>query len=210
MTTKPHAFSGTPDITGLSSDDRTKSPEQLLCEFRDGDSRAFDVIAHKYMGLVAKYARAFDTDGRKFDDLCQEGLIALYRAVCGYRIGSEAFSAYASKSIRNSMISYMRSDARKTVGEVSIDDIPETYLVESADSVSPEDIVISEQFGAQLKKRAMEELSDYERCVFLLYLEGMTATQTAECLGKSKKSVGNALSRIKSKLASGMAGFDTV
>ncbi len=186
-----------PDNSNMG--DFEKTPEQLLLEFRDGNREVFDVIAGKYKGLVAKIAASFDRGCGNFDDLYQEGLIALYRAVCAYKVGSEAFSSYASKSIRNSMISWTRVNANKVIGNVSIDELPETLLSGTHES-SPEEIFLSEQFRAELKKRAMEHLSDYERCVFLLYLQEMTAAEMAECLGKSKKSVENALSRIKAKL----------
>ena len=171
----------------------------LVSEFRNGNAELFDSIAAKYRGLVVNCAKRFDSDGKNFDDLYQEGLLALYRASCGYR-GGVPFAAYASVCVKNAMLSWRRGNPENGVPSVSIDDLPEDALPDDT-SATPEEEVVSKIFCNELKKRAMKLLSEYERCVFLLYLEDMTPAEIGDCLGKSKKSVENALNRIKSKLS---------
>lgn len=185
-------------VNGKSADKNVES-DRLIENFKNGVPGAFDEIAEKYKGLVAKRARSFDGGNGYFDDLYQEGLLALYRASCGYKSGQASFSAYADRAIRNSMVSWVRESRGGRRSDISIDELDGAGL-QDAFSDTPEEAYLSKLFCSELKKRAMKLLSDYERCVFLLYLEDMTPAETAECLGKPRKSVENALNRIKAKL----------
>lgn len=180
-----------------------KDDPELVNEFQSGNSELFGKIAAKYKGLVVSLAGRFDSDGRNFDDLYQEGMFALYRASCSYRERDGVpFTAYASVCIRNAMLSWRRENPTGgALPSVSIDELPEDTLPDDT-SATPEEQVVSKLFCTELKKRAMKILSEYERCVFLLYLEDMSPTEIGECLGRSKKSVENALNRIKTKLSS--------
>lgn len=174
--------------------------DKLIEAFKQGTPEAFDEIAERYKGTIAKNARRFDNGRGYFDDLYQEGMLALYRALCGYKPGGASFTTYAAQAVRNSMISWVRGKKGVRYGDVSIEELADADLPDVfADS--PEEAILSKMFCHELKRRAIKLLSDYERCVFLLYLEDMTPTETAECLGKSKKSVENALNRIKTKLS---------
>lgn len=173
------------------------------------DDREFEHTAKRFEKVLRAIAASFEgIPESERDDLVQEGLIALYRAFCSYKPGTAKFSTYAEVCIRRAMVSYLRSYNAKNHRIISLpeDDEMVTGIEASAESTAslgedPESLYLSKESLRSLKRRALEQLSDYERCVFLLYLEGFESGEISGTLGKPQKSVDNALVRIRRKLS---------
>ena len=185
-----------------------KSHEELLLVARDGDSSAFEQIAKNYENVINAIALSFNVPASDRDDLRQEGLIALYRAVLRYDKSMSGFSTFASVCIKRAMLTFIRDHVSKvgkdgsTVTEISLDESFDDILADD-EALCPEEQYISRETVKNLRNHAMKQLSDFEKCIFLMYLEEMTSTEIAESMGRSKKSVDNALCRIRKKLSSG-------
>ena len=185
-----------------------KSHEELLLVARDGDSSAFEQIAKNYENVINAIALSFNVPASDRDDLRQEGLIALYRAVLRYDKSMSGFSTFASVCIKRAMLTFIRDHVSKvgrdgsTGTEISLDESFDDILADD-EALCPEEQYISRETVKNLRNHAMKQLSDFEKCIFLMYLEEMTSTEIAESMGRSKKSVDNALCRIRKKLSNG-------
>ena len=185
-----------------------KTSEELLVGAKDGDSGAFEEIAKRYEGIINTIAQSFNVPQSEREDLCQEGLIALYRAVCKYDKSISGFSTFASVCIKRAMLTWIRDHVSHTdkngsfVTEVPFDDSFNDILSDE-NEMCPEELYISKETVKNLRSHAMKQLSDYEKCVFLMYLEEQGASEIAESIGRSRKSVENALDRIRKKLSCG-------
>lgn len=183
------------------------SSEELALGAKSGDAGAFEEIARRYEKAIHAIASTFTVPESERDDLYQEGLIALYRAVCKYDESIAKFSTFANVCIKRAMLTWVRDHVSrigedgKEITEVPLDESLEAILSENESC--PEEIFISREAISNLKKNAIRRLSDYEKCVFLLQLEDMTTSEICEALGKSRKSVENAEGRIRTKLSAG-------
>lgn len=186
----------------------SEMPDQLLEEAKDGDSTAFEELADRYEGIINAFAMSFCVPESERDDLRQEGLIALYRAVCNYDKSVSGFKTFASVCIKRAMLTWIRDHVSKpskdgsTIIEIPLDESFNDILSDET-AMCPEEQYISKETVRSLRSHAMKLLSDYEKCVFLMYLEDMNASEIAESIGRSKKSVENALDRIRKKLSAG-------
>ena len=189
--------------------------EELIVRLRDGEERITDYIMDKYKNLVRSKAGSMYILGADRDDLIQEGMIGLFKAIRDYDIGRDAsFFTFADLCISrqmytavqaadrqkhaplNTYISLYASTGEKGEGE-------EWELIHSLisrEDKNPEDLLIDKENLENLEKTIERELSGFEKQVFDLYITGMKYTQIAKVLGKDEKSTDNALQRIKSKL----------
>lgn len=185
-----------------------KPTEELLVGAKDGDSRAFEEIAKHYESVINAIAKSFNVPESEREDLYQEGLIALYRAVCRYDKSLSGFSTFASVCIKRAMLTWIRDHVSKKdkngdfVTEIPFDESFNEFLSDD-NEMCPEELYISKETVNNLRSHAMKQLSDYEKCVFLMYLEEQGAAEIAESIGRTKKSVENALDRIRKKLSCG-------
>lgn len=173
----------------------TASEEALVASARDGDQTAFEALACSYKRVLDFHIKSFDPDPSTYEDLFQEGLIGLLKAVRSYDGKSSSFATFASLCVRNSIISGVRkySNQTKTVT------LPE-YLPEDETSPSAEDVLLDSFRVRTLYKKVYEVLSPYERTVFEMYLSDMSYETIAFVTGKSVKSATNAVFRIRTKL----------
>lgn len=196
------------------------SDEELISRLRDGESEIMDYICDKYKFLVLSKAKSMFILGGDSDDLIQEGMIGLFKAVRDYDYGRDAsFYTFADLCISrqmytavqasnrkkhsplNSYISlYAGRDSQEGSGEFSL----EIEGLSSKEDSDPEQIMISRENYEHLNELIEKELSNFEKQVWDLYLTGMTNTQIAKVLGKDAKSTDNALQRLKNKLKKAM------
>lgn len=185
--------------------------EQLIQKLRDGDEKVMDYILNKYKPFVRKKANAMYLIGGETDDLIQEGMIGLFKAIRDYKEEREAsFFHFAELCVTRQLYSAVEASNRKkhaplnfyisfsaTEGEegATLEDMLGT------DSLSnPEELVISQENQRIFLDRLRRKLSSFEREVLDLYLSGMNYQQIAEQMKKSPKSIDNALQRIKGKI----------
>ena len=198
------------------------SDEELLIRLRDGETEITDFIMNKYKDLVRSKAKSMYILGADSDDLIQEGMIGLFKAVRDYDSGRDAsFFTFADLCISRQMYTAVQASRRQkhiplntyvslyaTVQEIKDDE--EASLVNilaKKTELSPEEMVIDKENVVQLEKLIEKELSGFEKQVLDLYMTGMRYTQIAKVLGRDEKSTDNALQRVKTKLKRALGSF---
>ena len=184
------------------SDYSGKTDEELVEMLRAGDPDVEDFLMNKYKNLVKSRARQLYLEGGDREDLLQEGMWGLFKAIREYRPDREAsFFTFAELCITRQMYSAITSaKARKNSvlnESLSLSDINE-YSAGLAEG--PEDKMLAIENEEELKKRIKAKLSPLENKVLDRFLAGMDYKQIAEELGKPPKSIDNALQRIKLKI----------
>ena len=181
--------------------------EILIGRLRDGETAIADHLMEKYKGLVRKKARAMFLIGGDTDDLIQEGMIGLFKAVRDYRPGHEAsFQSFANMCIDRQMYSAIKSSNRQkhqplnTYISLSSSETEENLRGSCVEHGNPESILIDRENVKALEKEMEKKLSALENKVLELYLDGNGYREIAEILGKSPKSIDNALHRIRRKI----------
>ena len=185
--------------------------EELIQKLREGDERIMDYILEKYKPLVLRKANAMFLIGGDTDDLIQEGMIGLFKAIRDYRSDREtSFFNFAELCINRQRYSAVEASNRKKHVPLNTyvsfysqtteegKSLAETLLTDQMDD--PEQLVIEQENFTAFWEQLREQLSALERQVLDAYLEGKNYRQIAEKLGKSPKTIDNALSRIKGKI----------
>ena len=188
---------------------------ELIMRSRDGDGEVADYLMEKYKDLVRSKARSMFILGADNDDLIQEGMIGLFKAVRDYDAGRDAsFYTFAELCISRQIYTAVQASRRQKhiplnnyislYGNVSDDELDDDkYLIDSlspSGSLSPEEMIIDRENVEGLEQKIEESLSSFEKQVLDLYVTGMSYVQIARVLGKDEKSTDNALSRLKSKI----------
>ena len=181
------------------------SDEELIMRFRAGETSIEDYLMEKYKGMVRQKARAMFLIGGDTDDLIQEGMIGLFKAVRDYQPGKEAtFATFAGVCIDRQLYSAIQSSNRQKHiplnSYVSLNQEEENSPIWELSVENPESIVIDQENARDLQQKFMEFLSPMERKVLELYLKGEGYVEIASILNKSPKSIDNALQRIRAKI----------
>ena len=184
-------------------------PEEVLIQRAQAqDYDAMDALMQRYKGIVRKRARSLFIIGGDQDDLMQEGMIGLFKAIQDYDKSKEAvFSTFAELCISRQLYSAVKSNTYVSIyspvyseqGEETEGSFMVDHSLEAAE-LSPEEILIDRENVCSLRCKIEECLSAMEKQVFDLYMEGMTYQEIARHLDKEPKSIDNALQRIKSKV----------
>lgn len=189
--------------------------EELIDRLRDGEQGIIDYLMDKYKNLVRNKAKSMYILGGDNDDLIQEGMIGLFKAVRDYDSGRDAsFYTFAELCVSRQMYTAVQASGRKkhaplnsyvslyaNMAEGSNED--EANLVNilpALTELNPEEQLIDKENVEKLRTIIGTELSDLEKHVLDLYMTGMPYTQIAKVLGRDAKSTDNALHRMKSKI----------
>ena len=179
----------------------TDLDRELLSKAKSGDDEAIDKLLSIHKHLVVTISRKYFLIGGDSEDVIQEGMIGLFKAITTYdEIRGVSFRSYACKLIDREIISAIRhamTHSQQVLSESLLVDSEESY----SQGDSPESDFISEESTEELTKEIFEKLSSFERQVVEYYLKGYNYIDIAEMLGKSSKVIDNALTRIKSKLS---------
>lgn len=189
-----------------------KTDEALIDMLRSGDAEIADYLMEKYKPLVRKKTNAMYLIGGETEDLIQEGMIGLFKAMRDFDPQKEvSFFAFAELCINRQLYSALEASNRKKHMPLN------TYISfsnqEDADGMnleqmltdetaSPEQMMIENESKEEFFQRLQERLSPMEKKVLYLYLEGHTYTQIAEIMEKAPKSIDNSLQRIRAKIIS--------
>ena len=194
------------------------SDEDIVMLIREGDTLAMDYLISKYKNLVRKKAKALYLIGGDHEDLIQEGMIGLYKAIRDYQREKEAsFLTFADLCISRQIYTAIKSSNTKKNqplnNYISIDSSNYSDDVESTDSavsfietlahariMNPEEMFIDKENTSLLEKELYERLSNFERQILNLYMQDYNYSKIGEILNKEPKSVDNALQRIRKKL----------
>lgn len=182
--------------------------EQLALLAQQGNSNAELELFNKYRSLINKCSRGYFLIGGDIEDLVQEGMIGLYKAIKNYSADKAAtFSTFASLCIRRQIQSAVRNASAKKNKALSSavpimdEDSDDTGVYLIADGESPDSILIHKQTSQAIFEELKKLLSPLEYDVLKYYLSGLSYQQIASKTKQTKKSIDNALSRIKKKLA---------
>ena len=183
----------------------TCTDEELIARLRAGEREITDYLIDKYKSLVRTRARALYLVGGDHEDLIQECMLGLFKAVRDYKPGKEAsFATFAGLCIDRQMYSAVASSQRQKHQPlnsfVSLSEPVSEQELRLVDEETPEEIMISRENVIGMHERIKERLSKFEYQVLELYLKGYDYTQIAEKLGKQPKAIDNALQRIRSKV----------
>ena len=187
------------------------SDEELIFRLRQGEMEISDYLMEKYKDMVRKQARAMYLWGGENDDLIQEGMIGLFKAIRDYREEREtSFFHFAELCITRQIYSAIEASNRKKhaplnsyvsfYSEVSEEGQPLAEYLESERSDNPEQRMIDQENFELFLKKVRQSLSKMECEVLDDYLSGLNYQQIAEKMKKSPKAIDNALQRIKTKI----------
>ena len=187
--------------------------EEVALLARDGDEAALEVLLNKYKNFVRSKARSYFLIGADHEDIVQEGMIGLFKAVRDFREDKLAsFRAFAELCVTRQIITAIKTATRQkhiplnsyvSLNRPIYDEESDRTLMDVLSEVQmagPEELLISQEDYSSVESRISEVLSDLEMEVLNLYLEGKSYQEIAEELGRHVKSIDNALQRVKRKL----------
>lgn len=189
--------------------------EELIQSLRDGNDQVVEIILEKYKALVKSKAKNMYILGAEPEDLLQEGMIGLYKAIKDYDPGRDAsFFTFAELCInRNIYNAVTASNRQKHIplntyislsagpsGEESDEDSQKLLYTYAKTGAGPEDLIIDRENVEALERSIERELSDFEKKVLDLHLTGLSYVEIARILGREEKSTDNALQRIRTKI----------
>jgi RNA polymerase sporulation-specific sigma factor len=178
-----------------------------------GDSEALDYLIQKYRNFVRAKARTYFLIGADKEDIVQEGMIGLYKAIRDFRGDKlSSFKAFAELCITRQIITAIKTATRQkhiplnsyvSLDKPIYDEESDRTLMDviSGTKVSdPEELIINQEEFDDIEIKMAELLSDLERKVLALYLDGQSYQEISEELNRHVKSIDNALQRVKRKL----------
>lgn len=175
--------------------------EELIDHLRDGDDGVLDHLLTKYKNLVLKKAASMFLIGGDKDDLIQEGMIGLLKAVRDFDAGRDAsFITFADLCVTRQIYTAVQAAGRKKHGPLNTYTSIYEEDFQKEGGINPEDDFLDKERVKNLEEVFEKELSSFEKEVLDLKLMDMDYKDIAAVLGKSPKSVDNAIQRIKSKL----------
>jgi len=190
------------------------SDEQLVDLVKDGDNYALDYLMNKYKILVERKAKSYFLIGASKEDIIQEGMIGLFKAVRDYKSDKTAsFYSFADLCVTRQMISAVKASTRQKHMPLNTyislnkpayeEENDKTNLIDRMPSnkiINPEDLLIGRENLSIIEHELTEKLSKLEKKVFGLYVNGKNYVEIAEQLERPVKSIDNALQRIKKKV----------
>ena len=195
----------------INFEDLTDEAVAELARNFDGD--ALEYLLNKYKNFVRAKARSYFLIGADREDIVQEGMIGLYKAVRDFRPSKMAsFRAFAELCITRQIITAIKTATRQkhrplnsyvSLNKPAYDEESDRMLIDVLSSVkvsNPEDIIIGQEDYSTIESKMGKLLSPLEMQVLRKYIEGKSYFEVADELGRSVKSVDNALQRVKNKL----------
>jgi RNA polymerase sporulation-specific sigma factor len=199
--------------TGMANSFSTMHDEEVILDARSGDSIALEYLINKYRSFVRAKARTYFLIGADREDIIQEGMIGLFKAIRDFREDKlSSFRAFAELCITRQIITAIKTATRQkhiplnsyvSLNRPVFDEESDRTLMDliSEESVSdPEEMIINREEFNGIEEKMGEILSGLEWEVLSLYLQGRSYQEIAEELDRHVKSIDNALQRVKRKL----------
>ncbi len=187
--------------------------EDIVARYQAGDALAAEYLLNKYKNFVRSKARSYFLIGADHEDIVQEGMIGLFKAVRDFRADKlTSFRAFAELCITRQIITAIKTATRQkhiplnsyvSLNKPIYDDDSDRTLMdvlEEGRGLSPEDELISREDMAGIHLRLQEVLSPLEKKALSLYLDGHSYQEIAQLLHRGTKSIDNALQRVKRKM----------
>ena len=187
--------------------------EDVALLARDGDEAALELLMMKYKNFVRSKARSYFLIGADHEDIVQEGMIGLFKAIRDFKPDKlTSFRAFAELCVTRQIITAIKTATRQkhiplnsyvSLNRPIYDEESDRTLMDVLSEVQmagPEELLISQEDYSSVENRISEVLSDLEMEVLNSYLEGKSYQEIAQDLGRHVKSIDNALQRVKRKL----------
>ncbi len=187
--------------------------EQIVEIARNGDTSALEYLITKYKNFVRAKARSYFLIGADREDIIQEGMIGLYKAIRDFRSEKlSSFRAFAELCVTRQIITAIKTATRQkhiplnsyvSLNKPIYDEDSDRTLMDviSGTRISdPEELIINREEFGDIEERMGEILSELEWQVLMAYLDGKSYQEIAESLDRHVKSIDNALQRVKRKL----------
>ena len=195
--------------------------EEIVDYARNGDAEALEYLIYKYKNFVKAKARSYFLIGADREDIIQEGMIGLYKAIRDYRHEKlSSFRAFAELCITRQIITAIKTATRQkhiplnsyiSLNKPIYDEESDRTLMDvisGAKISDPEELIISREEFGDIESKISELLSDLEQEVLNSYLQGKSYQEIARDLDRHVKSFDNALQRVKRKLERYLEGKD--
>ena len=195
------------------TDFEVRSDEDIVMEAKNGDVIALEFLINKYKNFVKAKARSYFLIGADREDIIQEGMIGLYKAIRDYRNDKlSSFRAFAELCITRQIITAIKTATRQkhiplnsyvSLNKPIYDEESDRTLLDVLSGgkiTDPEELMIHQEEFKDIEYRMGELLSDLESQVLRFYLDGKSYQEIAEDLGRHVKSIDNALQRVKRKV----------
>jgi RNA polymerase sporulation-specific sigma factor len=193
--------------------------EDLVQSAKSGDDYAAEFLISKYRNFVRVKAKAYFLIGADREDIIQEGMIGLYKAIRDFRADKlSSFRAFAELCITRQIITAIKTATRQkhiplnsyiSLNKPIYDEDSDRTLLDVISSIKvsdPEELVINQEASTTMRERIRKNLSELEHRVLTAYLEGKSYQEMANELNRHVKSIDNALQRVKRKLERNLEG----
>lgn len=186
--------------------------EEVVVLAQQGDGQALAYLLNKYKNFVRSKARSYFLIGADHEDIVQEGMIGLYKAIRDFQPDRLAsFRSFAELCVKRQIITAIKAATRQkhvplnsyvSLNKPLYDEESDRTLLDVIEGrvTNPEDLYISQEDLARIQSQITEILSDLERQVLDAFMDGKSYQEIAELLGRHVKSIDNALQRVKRKL----------
>ena len=189
------------------------SDEEVVMLAKSGDNAALEYLLNKHKNFVRSKARSYFLVGADHEDIVQEGMIGLFKAVRDYNPDKPAsFRAFAELCITRQIITAIKTATRQkhiplnsyvSLNKPLYDEESDRTLLDviiEGRATNPEELIIGQEDVSAIREKIDEVLSSLEQEVLAAYLNGKSYQEIAEKLGRHVKSIDNALQRVKRKL----------
>ena len=186
--------------------------EEVVVLAQQGDGQALAYLLNKYKNFVRSKARSYFLIGADHEDIVQEGMIGLYKAIRDFQPARLAsFRSFAELCVKRQIITAIKAATRQkhvplnsyvSLNKPLYDEESDRTLLDVIEGrvTNPEDLYISQEDLAHIQAQMDDLLSDLERQVLDAFMDGKSYQEIADMLGRHVKSIDNALQRVKLKL----------
>lgn len=189
-----------------------KTDEELVALAKENDAEAIELLMERYKGAVKAITRSLYLSGGDSEDLIQEGMVGIFKAIATYN-GKASFKSYVFACVKNNVLSAVKKDSsnknlplKNYISLSGADgDADKTEIVISGEP-DPETDYINKESEKELKKSIKNILSALEYRILTLYLQGFSYAEIGAAIGKSSKSADNAIQRIRKKVVRTLSG----
>lgn len=189
----------------------THNDEEIIALIQNGEADATEYMLKKYYPLVKKSIRTLYLIGADTEDLSQEGMIGLFKAIQSFQPNNNAsFYTFAKLCIDRQIYSAIKASNRKKhnplnsyisfYSRINEDEMELIDNLEAGLDSNPEQIILDRENTTNIEAILEKHLSKMEKQVLTLYLEGKSYSDIASELGKTSKSIDNAIQRIRDKV----------
>lgn len=211
---QPREEANSPEAAEQPVQDAPAIPdEEMVMRAQAGDGEALEYLLNKYKNFVRSKARSYFLIGADHEDIVQEGMIGLYKAIRDFKADKlSSFRAFAELCITRQIITAIKTATRQkhiplnsyvSLNKPLYDEESDRTLLDviiEGRATNPEELIIGQEDLAAIRDKIDEVLSSLEQEVLAAYLDGKSYQEIAENLGRHVKSIDNALQRVKRKL----------